>query len=115
MWGFYTRILRHVQEAKRAADCLKLVDELWKELRTVSRLLHPPLLHEAGMSLALGWYLEGLAERSGLNVTLELDLHLLRLSPDVETAIFRIVQEALTNIHRHAQNKSATVRITEGA
>ena len=84
MWGFYTRILRHVQEAKRAADCLKLVDELWKELRTVSRLLHPPLLHEAGLSLALGWYLEGLAERSGLNVTLELDLHLLRLSPDVD-------------------------------
>ncbi len=72
-------------------------------------------MHEAGLSLALGWYLEGLAERSGLNVTLELDLHLLRLSPDVETAIFRIVQEALTNIHRHAQNKSATVRITKGA
>ncbi len=48
-------------------------------------------------------------------MTLELDLHLLRLSPDVETAIFRIVQEALTNIHRHAQNKSATVRITKGA
>jgi signal transduction histidine kinase len=59
--------------------------------------------------------LEGLAESSGLNVALALDLHLPRLSPDVETAIFRIVQEALTNIHGHAQTKSATVRITEGA
>jgi signal transduction histidine kinase len=100
--------------AKRAGDCLNLLDELWKELRTVSYLLHPPLLHEAGLSFALRWYLEGLAERSGLCVNLELDLHLARPSPDVETAIFRIVQEALTNIHRHAKTKIATVRITGG-
>jgi signal transduction histidine kinase len=97
--------------AKRAGDCLHLLDELWKELRTVSYLLHPPLLHEAGLSFALRWYLEGLAERSGLGVNLELDLHLERPSPDVETAIFRIVQEALTNIHRHAKTKTARVRI----
>jgi signal transduction histidine kinase len=97
--------------AKRSGDCLKLLDELWKELRTVSYLLHPPLLHEAGLSFALRWYLEGLAERSGLGVDLELDLHLARPSADIETTIFRIVQEALTNIHRHAKTKSARVRI----
>jgi signal transduction histidine kinase len=101
--------------AKRAGDCLTLLDELWKELRTVSYLLHPPLLHEAGLSFALRWYLEGLAERSGLGVDLELDLHLARPSPDVETAIFRIVQEALTNIHRHAKTKTARVRINGGS
>ena len=97
--------------AKRSGDCLNLLDELWKELRTVSYLLHPPLLHEAGLSFALRWYLEGLAERSDLGVDLDLDLHLARPSPEIETTIFRIVQEALTNIHRHAKTKIARVRI----
>ncbi len=95
---------------KSTTDSLKLLDELTKELRTVSHLLHPPLLEEGGLS-ALRLYFEGMEERSGLVVTLDLDPRLNRLPDEVELTIFRVVQEALTNIHRHAQTNAASVRI----
>ena len=93
------------------AVCLGLAEDISKEIRTISHLLHPPLLDEAGLSAALHSYIEGMGERSGLTVFLEIDSDLGRLSQDLEMAVFRIVQEALTNIHRHARTKEAFVRI----
>jgi signal transduction histidine kinase len=94
-----------------AANGIGLVDELSKELRTMSYLLHPPLLDEAGLPSALRWYVEGFSERSGIVVTLSIDPALPRLSQDVEMTIFRIVQESLTNIHRHSGSKAAVINV----
>ena len=77
----------------------------------MSHLLHPPLLDEAGLKSAIRWYVEGFAERSGIQVDLELDPSLPRLPQEVETTIFRIVQESFTNIHRHSGSKKASLRI----
>jgi PAS domain S-box-containing protein len=96
---------------KLAVSSIGLVDELSKELRTMSHLLHPPLLDEAGLKSALRWYVEGFAERSGIQVDLQLDSNLPRLPQEVETTIFRIVQESLTNIHRHSGSKNASLRV----
>jgi PAS domain S-box-containing protein len=93
------------------AVCLGLAEDISKEIRTISHLLHPPLLDEAGLSPALHSYIGGMRERSGLTVFLEIDSDLGGLSQDLEIAVFRIVQEALTNIHRHARTSEAFVRI----
>ena len=93
------------------AVCLGLAEDISREIRTISHLLHPPLLDEAGLSAALHSYIEGMRERSGLTVFLEIDSDLVSLSQDLEMAVFRIVQEALTNIHRHARTSEAFVRI----
>jgi signal transduction histidine kinase len=90
---------------------MKLVEELSKELRTISHLLHPPMLDEAGLEFALRWYVEGFAERSGIDVVFEFPEDLGRLSRDVETAIFRLIQESLTNIHRHSESRTARIRL----
>jgi signal transduction histidine kinase len=92
-------------------ESLELVEQLSKELRTISHLLHPPMLDEAGLEFALQWYVEGFAERSNIEVDFELAPDLGRLSRDAEIAIFRLVQESLTNIHRHAASPTASVRI----
>ena len=94
-----------------AANGISLVDELSKELRTMSYLLHPPLLDEAGLPSALRWYIEGFSERSGIDVTLSVDPALPRLAQEVEMTIFRIVQESLTNIHRHSGGKAAAINV----
>jgi PAS domain S-box-containing protein len=93
------------------AACLGLAEDISKEIRTISHLLHPPLLDEAGLSSALHLYIEGMSERMGLTVFLEIDPDPGRLPQDLEMAVFRIVQEALTNIHRHARTSEAFVRI----
>jgi PAS domain S-box-containing protein len=92
-------------------DSLKLLDSLSQELRTVSHLLHPPLLEDAGLPAALQQYVEGLSERSGLAVDLQIDPALERLPREVEATVFRIIQEALTNVHRHANTNTSAVRI----
>ena len=102
----------HAEWAKLVSDAFCLTDELTQELRTVSHLLHPPLLDEAGLPSALRSYTEGLAERSGLIVDLELDPQLQRMSRETEAIVFRIVQESLTNVHRHARTRTAKVRIS---
>ena len=101
--------------AKIAVGSVNLVDELSKELRTMSYLLHPPLLDESGLPLTLSWYVEGFWERSGIQVSLEVDPDLPRLPQEVEMTIFRIVQESLTNIHRHSESQSASLRIDHDA
>jgi signal transduction histidine kinase len=95
------------------SDSLKLLDSLSQELRTVSHLLHPPLLEQAGLPVALRQYVAGLFDRSGLAIDLQIDptLQRKRLSPDIEATVFRIVQEALTNVHRHAKTKTSMVQI----
>jgi PAS domain S-box-containing protein len=90
---------------------IELVEQLSKELRTVSYLLHPPLLDEAGLPSALRWYVEGFAQRSKIEVHLEVAPDLGRLPGDMEMTVFRIVQECLTNIHRHSNGKKASIRM----
>ncbi len=90
---------------------IELVQQLSKELRTVSYLLHPPLLDEAGLPSALRWYVEGFAQRSKIEVQLEVAPDLGRLPGDMEMTVFRIVQECLTNIHRHSNSKKASIRM----
>jgi len=92
-----------------------LIQDLIQEVRTTSYLLHPPMLDENGLSSALRWYIDGLAERSSLSVELNISDNLERLAPEVELAIFRLVQECLTNIHRHSGSKTAAIRIAREA
>jgi PAS domain S-box-containing protein len=101
-----------LRAAKAIQESIGLVQQLSRELRTISHLLHPPLLDEVGLASALRSYLDGFTERSKIKVDLALPEDLGRLPQDSETAIFRIVQECLTNIHRHSQSPVARVRIT---
>ena len=98
--------------AKALQESIGLVQELSRELRTISHLLHPPLLDEVGLASGLRSYLDGFTERSKIRVDLELPGDLGRLQQDLETAIFRIVQECLTNIHRHSESPVARIRIS---
>ncbi len=88
-----------------------LVTQMTKDIRTVSHLLHPPLLDEVGLQSALTEYVKGFAERSGIRVSLDLPDAIERLDRDYELSLFRIVQECLTNIHRHSGSKTASIRI----
>ncbi len=89
----------------------ELVQHLNQELRTTSYLLHPPLLDESGISSALSWYVQGLAERGNLKIDLKISENFGRLPSEMELLIFRFVQESLTNIHRHSGSKIALIRI----
>lgn len=104
--------LLHPKTAAAVQESLALVNELSKELRTISHLLHPPLLDEVGLASALRWYLQGFTERSKIAVDFDLPQDLGRLPQELETAVFRIVQECLTNIHRHSESPVAEVRIS---
>jgi signal transduction histidine kinase len=88
-----------------------MVQQLTTEIRTISHLLHPPLLDEVGLSSALRWYVEGFAQRSNIAATLEIPEHLERFPADTEIAIFRAVQECLTNVHRHSGSRSCAVKV----
>ena len=98
--------------AKEGKEIEAIVQQLSREIRTTSYLLHPPLLDESGLASALSWYVEGLAERSQIAVTLDVASNLGRLPGDMELAIFRVVQECLTNIHRHSGSKTAVIRVS---
>ena len=97
--------------AKDVQDAEELAQHLARELRTTSYLLHPPLLDETGISSALGWYVQGLAERGRLEIDLKISENFGRLPSAMELLIFRLVQECLTNIHRHSGSKTAVIRI----
>jgi PAS domain S-box-containing protein len=101
--------------SKSIKDAQDLIQDLTREIRTTSYLLHPPMLDESGLSSALRWYIDGLAERSGLSIELNIPENLERLAPEVELAIFRLVQECLTNIHRHSGSKTAVIRVAREA
>jgi len=97
-----------------SADASQLVDRAIQQVRTISHLLHPPLLDEVGLVSALRWFLEGLSDRSGINVQLEVQpSDLPRLKSELETAIFRIIQEALTNMFRHSGARNGKVNLLQ--
>jgi PAS domain S-box-containing protein len=97
--------------AREGKEIEAMFQQLHREIRTTSYLLHPPLLDESGLVSALNWYVEGLAERSHVAITLDVAPNIGRLPSDMELAIFRVVQECLTNIHRHSGSKTALIRI----
>ncbi|HXN66000.1 MAG TPA: CHASE sensor domain-containing protein [Candidatus Acidoferrales bacterium] len=97
------------EAAKAIAESVALVRSTTQELRTMSYLLHPPLLDEAGLDSTLRWYVDGFSERSKITVELQLPEEMGRLPRNLEMGIFRIVQESLTNIHRHSGSSSATI------
>src|SRR6202030_2076772 len=90
------------KKAALLAECFRMVDQCLTETRTISHLLHPPLLDEAGFGSAARWYVDGFAQRSGIKANIDLPPKLDRLHDDVEIALFRALQEALTNVHRHS-------------
>jgi len=91
-----------------------LLDQSIAETRTISHLLHPPLLDEVGLASALRWYLEGFSQRSGIQVSTDIEEDLGRLPRPVELALFRVLQESLTNIHRHSKSAKAEVSLSNG-
>jgi len=97
--------------ARAVADNAQLVDQVSREIRTISHLLHPPLLDIAGLASALRWYVDGFSERSHIKVDLEIPDDFGRLPDELEIATFRIVQECLTNIHRHSGSSTAAIRL----
>jgi PAS domain S-box-containing protein len=97
--------------AESAEEARELVHQLTSEIRTTSYLLHPPLLDEEGLEAAISWYVRGLSERSGLEITFNISEGFGRLPRDMELTVFRLVQECLTNIHRHSGSKVAAIRI----
>jgi len=86
-------------------------EELAQEIRTTSYLLHPPMLDETGLQAALSWYSEGLQQRAGLEVELSMSRDMERPPREIELTVFRVVQECLTNIHRHSGSKSARITL----
>ena len=97
--------------AREGKEIEAVVQQLHREIRTTSYLLHPPLLDENGLASALNWYVDGLAGRSDVAITLDVADNVGRLPRDMELAIFRVVQKCLTNIHRHSGSKTAVIRI----
>ena len=98
-------------EHRRFTDCLRLVDQSIAEVRTMSYLLYPPMLEEMGLETTITWYLDGFAKRSGVQTKFEMSHPIGRVQRDAELAIFRILQESLTNIHRHSGSPIAEVRL----
>jgi len=96
---------------EQLTESIRLTDESIKEVRTLSYLLYPPLLEESGLSSAIQWYLDGFGARSHIDITYECDAEFPRLGRDLEVALFRVLQESLTNVHRHADSPTAKVRL----
>lgn len=97
--------------AQDALDCIRLTDDSIKEVRTVSYLLYPPMLEEMGLKSAIPWYLSGFSSRSGIKTTFKAEDSFSRLTADAELAMFRVLQESLTNVHRHSGSATADVRL----
>jgi PAS domain S-box-containing protein len=113
--GIAQRVGQNPSLSETVEDTQNLVQQLSREIRTTSYLLHPPLLDENGLSQAIHWYMQGLKERSDLEIELSVPEDFGRLPADLELTIFRIVQEGLTNIHRHSGSKTATIRLSRTA
>ncbi|HXM24351.1 MAG TPA: response regulator [Terriglobales bacterium] len=107
----YKSVDRKDQAANEASE---MATRAIQQVRSMSHLLHPPLLDEVGLLSAVRWYLDGLTERSGIVTSLEVQpADFPRLTPDLETAIFRVIQEALTNVFRHSQANKAWITLSQ--
>ena len=96
---------------RKLDEAVEMTKACASEIRTISHLLHPPLLDELGLGSTVRWYVEGFASRSGIRVITEIPEELDRLGHDVELVLFRVLQESLTNVHRHSGSKTATVKL----
>ncbi len=94
------------------AECLQVTQQISEEIRTLSYLLHPPLLDELGLASAVPWYTQGFETRTGIRVTVDIPRDLLRLPPEVEVTLFRVIQESLTNVHRYSGSATAAIRLS---
>jgi two-component system NarL family sensor kinase len=95
------------------ATALGFAEDAVREVRTVSYLMHPPMLDEAGLASALRWYAKGFGERSGISMDVQVPEEFRRMPQEVETTLFRIVQEALTNVHRYSGSRTARIRLSQ--
>ncbi|HEY2459560.1 MAG TPA: PAS domain S-box protein [Candidatus Acidoferrum sp.] len=96
---------------RQLAECLALADQSIREVRTMSYLLYPPMLEEMGLKTAIPWYIEGFAKRSGIETSLDISRNFRRVPRDIELSLFRVLQESLTNVHRHSESRVANVRL----
>ncbi len=102
----------HPKARQALSGSLEVAERCLKEMRTLSYLLHPPLLDEEGLPSALAWYADGFAERSGIKIDLKVSPNFGRLPQEVETTLFRVVQESLANVHRHSKSPIASIRLS---
>src|SRR5215469_3827500 len=111
--SYLSRDTSHLDERGRNAviESRELIDSCIKEVRTLSHLLHPPMLDEVGLLPAIRWFVTGFSQRSGIDVKLDLPATLQRFPIELEIAIFRVVQEGLTNVHRHSGSPTAIVSL----
>ena len=103
--------LQGTSAREQLAECVHLAEQSIKDLRTIAYLLYPPMLEEMGLRSAIPWYLEGFSKRSGIQIDFDISADFGRLSRDVELVIFRVLQESLTNVHRHSGSSIACVRV----
>jgi len=99
------------EAASEIAECIHLAEESLKEVRTISYLMYPPMLEEMGLESAIRWYVDGFSARSGISTTFEVGDDFGRPQRDVELALFRVLQESLTNVHRHSGGRTAHIRL----
>jgi two-component system, NarL family, sensor kinase len=92
-------------------EAITLLERSMREIRVISHLLHPPLLDEIGLQAVVPWYLNSFSERSGIQIDLDMPSDIAKLPDQVELAVFRVLQECLTNVHRHSGSKVARVKI----
>jgi PAS domain S-box-containing protein len=103
---------KHDEISEDINQCIRLTEDSIKEVRTVSYLLYPPMLEEMGLKSAIPWYLDGFSARSGVKATLKMETDFQRLPRGSELALFRVLQESLTNVHRHSGSKTADIRLS---
>ena len=102
---------REIPGSSNLEEAAQIAQACLAETRTMSHLLHPPLLEEAGLASAVRWFADGFAARSGIRAEVEIAKPLRRLGPEIELALFRVLQESLTNVHRHSGSKTVSIRI----
>ncbi len=112
--GASLRDIRGDKARQLLTECNEILEQCLVETRTISYLLHPPLLDETGLASAIRWYVEGFAQRSGIKVALEIPDTIPRFSNEIETTVFRILQESLTNAHRHAKTDCVRIGVELG-
>ena len=99
------------ESERTLSECVTLNKEISEEIRTLSYVLHPPLLDELGLASAAKWYAQGFEQRTGIHIDVDVSADFLRLPPDVEVTLFRIIQESLTNVHRYSGSPTASVHV----